>query len=225
MSKNKFAKLSSNFTGDVSKIDSNVMSAICKDPWLITPEALDVILMIANRSYNNPEAVSLKTGEPLPGNEMVTVRGDTAIIDIKGPIFRYANLFTQISGATSIEALAKEFNAALEDGNVKRIILDVDSPGGQVIGVPELAAIIKAADKEVIAYISGQGTSAAYWLASAANKLYVNDTAIVGSIGVAMNIKEGAGKGVIEIISSQSPNKNISPETDAGKAHLQSVVD
>jgi ClpP class serine protease len=58
------------------------------------------------------------------------VRGGTAVIPVRGPIFRYANLFTGISGATSLEVSAKDFGVALNDRAIEQIVLAVDRPGG-----------------------------------------------------------------------------------------------
>jgi ClpP class serine protease len=63
-------------------------------------------------------------------------------VTITGPIFRYSNLFTQISGATSTEILAKDIQTALDDPSVNRIVLNVDSPGGEVAGISELSNMI-----------------------------------------------------------------------------------
>src|SRR5437773_11452752 len=63
----------------------------------------------------NPEAVAAKIGRPLDNSRTVTVRDGIAVLPVSGPIFRYANLFTEISGATSIEVLATDFQQALDD--------------------------------------------------------------------------------------------------------------
>ena len=90
-----------------------------------------------------------------------------------------------------------------------------------------MASIIKEArnEKNIVAYISGIGASAAYWLASAAGKIMINDTALVGSIGVILTATKGTDKGIIKIRSSQSPFKQPSPENSEGKEQLQKMVD
>jgi signal peptide peptidase SppA len=78
------------------------------------------------------------------------------------------------------------FRSALADDTVGTIVLDIDSPGGTVTGVPELAAEILAArgTKPVIAVANSMAASAAYWIASAADKIVVTPSGDVGSIGV-----------------------------------------
>lgn len=175
----------------------------------------------------NPEAVAAKIGRPLDNARTVTVRDGIAILPVSGPIFRYANLFTEISGATSIEVLATDFQQALDDRSVKAIILEINSPGGEVDGTSELAQHIFDARgvKPITAYISHLGASAAYWLASACDVVVCNDTASLGSIGVVGGARVSKDKSVVEFVSSQSPNKRPDPQTESGRAQLQSHVD
>jgi membrane-bound ClpP family serine protease len=94
---------------------------------------------------------------------------------------------------------------------VSAIVLNLDTPGGAVNGVDELARAIFAARerKRIIAYVGGMGASAGYWLASAASEIVVSDAAILGSIGVRMVAQDTTEadrkSGRVEFISSQSP--------------------
>jgi hypothetical protein len=106
-------------------------------PWLMLPDALDSLMAIADRQ-GDPEALEAKLGRPLDNTRMVTMRDGIAIIPVTGPIMRYANLFTRISGATSTQELATDLQTALDDPKVKGIILNVDSPGGEANGINEL---------------------------------------------------------------------------------------
>jgi len=152
--------------------------------WAIDPEAMQTIIGIAQRVNDSPEAVSAKLGRPLDNARRVTERDGTAIIPVTGPIFRRANLFTEISGATSVEVLAQDLATAAADPSIERIVLDIDSPGGQASGIAEMAAQIRASTKPVTAYVDGAAASAAYWLAAAADQVVASPTALLGSIGV-----------------------------------------
>lgn len=193
--------------------------------------ALDNILKIAQRAHEPDfEAVVMKQMKRMDERGMRSMRSDVAVIEVSGPIFRHANLMTRHSGATSIEDLGREFQSALDDDAVKSIILNVDSPGGAVAGVSEFAQAVYEArgKKKVTAYVDGLGASAAYWIASAAERVVVSETAELGSIGVMMTIVNSADKAGAKsytLISSQSPNKNKSIETDEGRAALQQRVD
>ena len=228
-----------------------IWNRITGDPWAITESALHTILEIAARENERPEAVAAKLGRELQNTYQVTEREGVAILPITGPLFRYANLFTKVSGASSYELIARDFTAALENPQIKAIILDIDSPGGEVNGVSELSNMIFEArggpprdgsprgisirgKKPIIAYASGDAASGAYWIASAADEIVVSETAALGSIGV-VAIYRGKGSKTpgyqtqstddIEIVSSQSPHKRLDPATDEGRARLQVRID
>lgn len=205
---------------------TRVISAICQEPWAITEAALETIIAIAERQHEVPEALQKRQGELLNGARRTTLRGNTAILPILGPIFPRANLFSDISGATSLETLASDLAAAEDDPTVRQIVLDIDSPGGQVTGVAEFAELIANATKPVTAYVSGSAQSAAYWIASQADEIVVSPTAGVGSIGAVIGVyAKGGDDSVIEFVSSQSPMKRADPATDDGRAEYQGVAD
>jgi ClpP class serine protease len=203
---------------------TTALDLILGDAWAIQPEALEQILAIAQRLNDSPEAVAAKLGRPLENTRRATARDGSAIIPVTGPIFRRANLFTEISGATSVEVLASDIQAALDDPAIVRLVLEIDSPGGQATGIAELAAMIRASAKPVIAYVDGMGASAAYWLAVAAHELVLSSTALVGSIGVVASYRPERD-GPIKVISSQSPLKQATPDTAEGRAEVQRVID
>lgn len=201
------------------------------EPWAITQPVLETILEIAERENEKPEAVAARLGKELQNTHTVTERDGVAIVPVTGPLFRYANLFTAISGATSYEMLAQDFTAALDNPDINAIILNIDSPGGEVNGCAELANMIFAArgKKPIIAYASGDAASGAYWIASAADQVVASETSGLGSIGV-VAVYRGAkldknAPTSIEIVSSQSPFKRLNPETDEGRAKLQTRID
>lgn len=206
---------------------------VLSQPWAITEEALGVILAIAERRNESPEAVSAKLGRPLDNTRSVTVRDGVAIIPVNGPISRHADLFSEISGATAIETLARDFRAALDDRSVKAVVLEMDTPGGTVAGVGEFASQVMQArgqGKPVVAYVGSQAASAGYWIASAADRVVADPTALLGSIGVISGVRKPADARAgqartIEFVSSQSPRKRPDPETEAGRAQIQGQTD
>ncbi len=207
-----------------------IWNRITGDPWAITETALHTILEVAARENEAPEAVAAKLGRQLQNSYNATERDGVAIIPVTGPLFRYANIFTAISGASSYELIARDFMSALENPQISSIILDIDSPGGEVNGVSELASMIFEArgTKPVIAYASGDAASGAYWIASAADEIVVSETSALGSIGVVgiyrgKSAKESAE--TVEIVSSQSPHKRLNPMSDDGRAKLQTRID
>lgn len=201
-------------------------------PWLITEEGLETVLAIANR-LGDADALQTQVGKRLENSRTVQMIDGVAVIPITGPIFRYANLFTEISGATSTQVLATDIRAALDNPYVKGIVLDINSPGGEATGINELAGLIARASqvKRVISYAGGMMASAAYWAGVAPGEVVADATAVIGSIGVVMSYWDTSKRDEksdvrrIEIVSSASPNKRLDPATDAGRAEVQRIVD
>ena len=210
-----------------------ILSRIKSMPWAIDQASLAQIIEIAERENEVPQAVAAKLGRPLENSYDVEYRDGVAILPVAGPLFRYANLFTMLSGATSYDMLARDFAAALANPRVESIVLNIDSPGGEANGVSEFADMIFAArgTKPVVAYVGGQASSAAYWIASAADEIVADEIAILGSIGAVMSVQDTreadakAGKKRYDIVSSQSPDKRLDPATDDGRAKLQVMLD
>lgn len=197
------------------------------EPWAITETALNNILTIASRQNESIEVVSAKLGRELDNSYITEIREGAAVIPVVGPLFRYANIFTAISGASSYEILAKDFTSALENPDVHSIILDIDSPGGEVNGCAEFASMIFEArgKKPIIAYASGDAASGAYWIASACDQIIASETSMLGSIGVVAVYRGSKDESVLEIVSSQSPYKRLDPSSKDGKSRLQSRID
>lgn len=198
-------------------------------PWLMTGDALDSLMAVADRQ-GDVQALEARLGRSLDNTRNVTVRDGVAVIPITGPIFRYANLFTEISGATSTQVLAIDIQTALGDPQIKAIVINADSPGGEATGVNELAEMIYQArgTKPIKAYVGGQAASAMYWIASAADEVVVDDTAQLGSVGVVLSLRkreDRPGEKSYEIVSSNAPNKRPDMETEAGRAQLQTRTD
>lgn len=203
----------------------SAIDLVAATPWAIEPAMLDTIRAIALREGEGVEALEAKLGRPLQNTRSVTMRGNVAVVPITGPIFRYANLFTMISGATSLDGLAKDFTTALEDPAVASIILDINSPGGQVTGIADFAAMIHGASKPVVAFVDGMAASAAYWIAAAAGKVVMGKSAMAGNVGAVLSLDIRKDPNKVDIVSSQSPNKRPDVTTDAGRAQMQAMVD
>ena len=208
-----------------------------RDPWAITEAGLELVIGIASRGAHFTAAVEkaleARAGQPLRNARAVEMRDGVAVIPVAGPLMRHASMLTEISGATSYGALRKDLQVAVDDPSVTAILLNVDSPGGEVNGCAEIADAIYAARgiKPIVAYVGGTGASAAYWLASAAGEVVCSDTAILGSIGVRTALiddakkQDATGERKIEIVSSQSPYKRTDPASEDDRARVQATID
>ncbi len=209
----------------------NLLSIAASAQWAMQQERLDELLQIAARENEvTPELLEQYRSRNMSNAERAKVRDTTGILYVQGPLFKRANLFTEISGATSYETLARDFRAALDDFSVNSIALYIDSPGGEASGCDEFANMIYEArgQKPITAFVSGMACSAAYWIASAADRIVASDLSVLGSIGVVLSTSTRdpkPGEKRFEFVSSQSPHKRVDMETDAGKAQIQKRVD
>jgi len=214
---------------------SNILGWICAHKWAITEDWLRTIVSIAKReNYSQKyEALLARGGEPLKNTRNVVIRGNVAIVPIIGPIFPRANMFTEISGAVSIEELSSDFTEVMDSPDIEHVILRFDSPGGEVTGVGEFADMIFQGreKKNIISFVEGGAHSAAFWLASQTMQIILAPAAMVGSIGTMVTFiddsKSLAQEGIeeIEIVSNLSPNKNRSPKTKAGVENIIEILD
>lgn len=216
---------------------------IVTGPWAIQPEKLAEIAGIYATHLRGEKidiaALEARIGQPLANTqarEYEMVDG-VAIISIDGPIAPKANLFTQVSGGASAQLLESQIRDAAYDPAVRSILLDIDSPGGSVQGVPEVAAAVAeaAALKPTVAWTAGSMASGAYWIASAADRVYIaNGTSpVVGSIGVVAThvdmsrAEQTKGVKTTEITAGKYKRiaSSYEPLSDEGRATLQDQVD
>lgn len=173
-----------------------LLEHVQSNAWAMEPVILDRMLGVFERHLNG---VKLSESEILAvtegrdkgrprDSEGYHVVGRTAVIPISGVIAKHSRMINGSSQprGTSTETVRDDLSTALGDPRVERIALHIESPGGTISGVPDLADAIAAANaqKPVTAYIDELGASAAYWLASQASAIYANQSAAVGSIGV-----------------------------------------
>jgi signal peptide peptidase SppA len=158
-----------------------------------------------------------------------------AVIPIYGLLMKSAGFFSSFLGATSYERIAKAVNVALDDPEAKSILLDIDSTGGEVSGLFDLADFIYESRniKPIYAIANDYAFSAAYAIASAASKIFVNRTSGVGSIGViathidqsAYDKKEGIKYTTIFAGDKKNDLSPHEPISDEATADLQKEVD
>jgi capsid assembly protease len=201
---------------------------LASQKWALEGNFLQRMSKVAMREEISPSALEAHSGKQ--SGPITTIRGSVAVINIQGVVSRYANIFHNICGGVSTELLAKEFTAALDNPQIKGIVLNIDSPGGEASGIHELSEMIYQGrqTKPVKAYVGGLGCSAAYWIASACDSVTIDATASVGSIGVVCSVvkqDDPEGQTSYEFVSSQSPNKRLDIASDEGQSAMQNQLD
>lgn len=168
------------------------LSDLVEGYWAITDPMYDEIRAIYDAHMRGEKidikGVEARIGRPLANERRgYVVESGVAVIQMSGVIGPKANLFMEISGGTSAQALRNEILAAASDPKVDSAILYADSPGGNVLGIAEGAAAWKAfaEQKPAVTFSDGTLASAAYWWGSAASKVLISGPMVnVGSIGV-----------------------------------------
>lgn len=173
---------------------TNVAQAFAGMQWCILPEKMREIEAIVSR-FEAGEKISNERAQELisqSAHVVDTARHEAAaganveIISVLGTIMNRASSMNMISGATTYSNVADRVNAAAANPKVSKIVLDLDTPGGTVVGVDQLASAIRAAKKvkPVIAVVNDMAASAGYWIASQATEIAVSGSSLVGSISV-----------------------------------------
>ena len=166
-------------------------------PWALMPERLNAMAAVLERwSRNTPagEDVMGHIGADRSAREarrqsnQVNTGGGIAVLPLYGVVTQRGNMVDDVSGggSTSTQQFTASLRQALADESVSQILIDIDSPGGSVYGVAELAEDILTArsQKPVIAIANSLAASAAYWIGCSASEFYVTPGGEVGSIGV-----------------------------------------
>ena len=217
-------------------------------PLAIHPQKLSVILEAIGPRIGLREPVVLE-GIPvvvsmpmddggdddlLPDAGTVTPDG-IAVIGISGTLVKRASWLDSESGLQSYESIRSQLMAARDDPRVRGILLDVESPGGEVGGLFDLADEIHAVSQEKPCYAiaNDEAFSAAYALASSAQRLFVTRTGGVGSIGVIAvhmdqsGFDEKMGRKYTAVYAGARKNdySTHQPLSDDARANLQTEVD
>ena len=153
----------------------------------------------------------------------------TAVVEIKGEI---------ASGAEAgSESVVASWRAAFEDDGARAVVLLINSPGGSPVqaGIinDEIKRLKLKSKKPVYAVVEESCASAAYYIAVAADKIFVDKASIVGSIGVLMDGFGFTGLmdklGVERRLMTAGVNKGFldpfSPQTEIQRAFAQSMLD
>lgn len=150
-------------------------------PWALMPERMSAYAVALAHAASPDAAAPAAVAPRKASNPRV---GGIAVIPVYGTIVQRASQLDLCEGGTSTTAISNALADALNDDSVAQVLLDIDSPGGSVYGVQELAAEIAQAQKPVIAIANSLAASAAYWIGSSADEFHVTPGGEVGSIGV-----------------------------------------
>lgn len=224
-----------------------LISEFLSTPWALMPERLAAFASMVTR---------WSAGEPATPEVLASVRADAqtiqarreaapragspggiAVLPLYGILTQRGNMADDVSGPGS--ASTQRFSAALRDAladdSVGSILIDIDSPGGSVFGVGELAdeVLSARAQKPVFGIANSLAASAAYWIGSACSEFYVTPGGEVGSIGVfaahkdvsAALEKSGIKTTLISAGKYKTEGNPYGPLDPDAQAYMQSRID
>ena len=159
---------------------------VTNTPLMVDNSKLETILsVIGSRiGIDTTKAPSLFGLTREPGGLVITPTG-IGIVPIFGTLLKRSSNLNATSGLLSYATIEEMIQEAANNPKVEGLLLDIDSPGGEVGGVFDLAAMIRdvGTDKPIWA-LADDAFSAAYLIASAAHRIILPQTAGVGSVGV-----------------------------------------
>lgn len=214
---------------------ARVLRQVFCEPWLIREDMHRQIQEIVARHYEGKENRDL-IEQMFPPQEPPTVEmsDSIAIIPIEGVIGKGVSAIERSSGVVDIADIDAMLDWSVNDRDVDGILLDIDSPGGTVSGVPELAEKIYQANKikPIFAYTDEMAASAAYWLGSQARAFYAAQSATVGSVGVYLSLLDtsrayehaGLKREIIKAGKFKGAGIDGTSLTDEQRASLQQSV-
>lgn len=180
-----------------------------------TPESIDAMAnVVAKRRPASPQGIGL--------------------LRLRGMIVKQPTVIEEFLGAVSLDAFMAGFRSFLDDPDVGAIVMHIDSPGGETLGVSEAAAEIRAAraTKPVVA-VADFAASAAYWIAAQASEVIAPPSALLGNIGVflvhddisAHLEAEGIKREVFASSELKRAFADGQPLTDEARAQIERIVD
>lgn len=214
---------------------------ILNAPWAIIPDKLQEIQTIYMTHLRGEKidikAIEAKLGQPLNNEQKgYDVIDGVAVLSVDGVIAKKMNLFSKISGGISSQILGNDIREIMADDSIKALIMNIDSPGGAVDGTQELARLISSyrGTKPIVTFSDGMIASAAYWIGSAADAIYISgDNVEVGSIGVVtqhIDVSQWENQhGIKTTEITAGKYKRIAsqyaPLSESGREYIQEILD
>lgn len=215
-----------------------IASRIYDTPLLIHQPKLNTILSVLGDRINF-DVASLAEEEldtkPREARKYSVNSDGIAVIPVIGSLIQRSIGMDAISGLSSYKSIEDSFLQALSDPDVKAIALEIDSPGGEANAVFDLSDTIYRSRgvKPIWSIVNESAYSAAYAIASAADKVFVPRTGGVGSIGViavhadrsVANHQSGLNYTIINAGDKKADGNDMQPLSDRALGDIQKGVD
>jgi len=203
--------------------------------WLGSQESFDAHTAANARKLADPKFSAASDYSSEVMSQIYSVQQNVGVISIKGSLVEGSAGYGVFFGQVGYDDIRAALVAAVSNPEVKSILLDVSSGGGQVSGVDDTAQLIARVNavKPVVTYTGSTMGSAALWLGASANHIVAGKTAIVGSLGVIMvhldRSRQLADAGIKPTIIRAGTEKALAtpyePLSEKAQAGLQSQAD
>lgn len=173
---------------------SRFSKSILEQPQLILPSRFEEIASVLTRDDTSDlytAALQAEKDNKKSGTKDLA-ETEVGVLRIEGALTNKPTMFGALCGLTSYQDLLAETDELASMDSVKKVMMQVDSGGGEAYNLFNTATQIKSklneADKKLIAYVDGSSASAAYGLTAVADEVIMHPDAMVGSIGVVVRL-------------------------------------
>lgn len=217
----------------------HILAAFASEFWAMEPGKLlalcDFLAMQADGIKFGAEEIEAKIA-PQTAAAVARREGAIAIVPLRGIISPRVSLTPNSStgGGATAEGFTNSIESMAADDDIKAIIVDADTPGGNVLGVDEASAAVAAVRgvKPIIVQVNGNLASAGYWVGASADEIVMTPSSAAGAIGVrtayddltAAMAKDGVAREIISAGKFKGEGL-LGPLTDDTRAYMQSRID
>lgn len=218
---------------------AHILAAFAAEYWAMEPGKLlaiaDFLAMQAEGGRFDAAEIEARIA-PQTAQAVARREGTIAIVPLRGIISPRASMVPSSStgGGTTANEFGNTIDALAADDGVKAIIIDADTPGGNVLQVDEASSAVAAVRgvKPVIVQVTGNLASAGYWIGASADEIIMSPSSQAGAIGVrtayddvtAALEKQGVAREILA--SGKYKGEGVfGPLTDDARAYMQSRLD
>ena len=227
-----------------------LMAEFLSTPWALEPGYLAAFASVLQRWQGRDQpsadvrtavagdaAIMAARKQEIAATPRVGQAGNIAVLPLYGVLTQRGNMANELSGsgATSLQQFTQALRAALRDPEIDGVLVEIDSPGGSVYGLDELASEILASrgTKPIVGLANSIAASGGYWVGAACSELYVVPGGEVGSVGVFTGHddlsealkKSGVKKTFISAGKFKVEGNPYEPLSAEAQAHMQQRVD
>lgn len=217
----------------------HILAAFASEYWAMEPAKLmaviDLLAMQAEGGKFDADEIEARIA-PQTAAAVARREGAVAIVPLRGVISPRASLVpnTSSGGGTTAEGFGKAIESAAGNDDIKAIVIDADTPGGNVLGVDEASAAVAAVKgrKPIVVQVTGSLASAGYWIGASGDEIVLSPSSQAGAIGVrsayddmtAALEKEGIAREIIAAGKYKGEGL-LGPLSDETRAYMQGRVD